>query len=428
MDVLDLYKDAAEWLIEAANECQKTANVDIDLLVQNCERCSAMIARIRKKETDPIRNAALSELLRSMDYQMQILHTKQKQLNSTRFAPGGPSNQTCLTESTVSKKQPDDRKTSRRISIEDAIVPKGSLRFQDVAGLEEAKQALREAIILPLQYPHLFTGARKPWRRILLYGPPGTGKSRLAHALSSEIDSTFYCVSSSDLISSWVGESEKLIKELFQQAAYRKGTSVIFIDEIDSICRKRTSREEEHTRRVKTELLRQMEGADTSALSEKIFLMCATNCPWELDSAFLRRFQRRIYVPLPDRESRKTLLQIHTSQNGVRLTEREWDQLADRTHGYSGSDIATVILAALFEPIRDLQMATHWKQTTGDRWTPCGSEEVGAVQGRLGEMPSDQVLPRDVCLQDFVTSLAAAHNTVTQGELQKFQDFSNSLG
>ncbi|CAH1251553.1 VPS4B [Branchiostoma lanceolatum] len=372
--------------------------------------------------------AALSELLRSMDYQMQILHTKQRQLTSTRLVPEGCSTQPRCVDAPVSKKQPDDRKTSRRISIEDAIVPKGSLRFQDVAGLEEAKQALREAIILPLQYPHLFTGGRKPWRRILLYGPPGTGKSRLAHALSSEIDSTFYCVSSSDLISSWVGESEKLIKELFQQAAYRKGTSVIFIDEIDSICRKRTSREEEHTRRVKTELLRQMEGADTSALSEKIFLMCATNCPWELDSAFLRRFQRRIYVPLPDRESRKSLLQIHTSQNGVQLTDQEWDQLADRTQGFSGSDIATVILAALFEPIRDLQLATHWRQTTGDCWTPCASQDVGAVQGRLGEMPSDQVVPRDVCLKDFVKSLAAAHNTVSQGELQKFQDFSSSLG
>ncbi|XP_035670975.1 vacuolar protein sorting-associated protein 4B-like isoform X1 [Branchiostoma floridae] len=428
MDLLELYKEAAEWLIEAANECQKTANVDIDLLVENCERCSAMITRIRKKETDPIRNAALSELLRSMDYQMQILHTKQKQLTSTRLVPDGHSTQPCRADTPVTKKQPDDRRTSRRISIEDAIVPKGSLRFQDVAGLEEAKQALREAIILPLQYPHLFTGARKPWRRILLYGPPGTGKSRLAHALSSEIDSTFYCVSSSDLISSWVGESEKLIKELFQQAAYRKGTSVIFIDEIDSICRKRTSREEEHTRRVKTELLRQMEGADTSALSEKIFLMCATNCPWELDSAFLRRFQRRIYVPLPDREARKSLLQIHTSQNRVQLTELEWGQLADRTQGYSGSDIATVILAALFEPIRDLQLATHWRQTTGDQWTPCDSQDVGAVKGRLGEMPSDQVVPRDVCLQDFVKSLAAAHNTVSQGELQKFHDFSSSLG
>ena len=93
----------------------------------------------------------------------------------------------------------------------------------------------------------------------------------------------------------------RLIKELFQHATNQPGRSVIFIDEIDSICRQRSSREEEHTRRMKTELLKQMEGADNSKTSDKIFLLCATNCPWELDSAFLRRFQKRIYIPLPDR-------------------------------------------------------------------------------------------------------------------------------
>ena len=93
----------------------------------------------------------------------------------------------------------------------------------------------------------------------------------------------------------------RLIKELFQHATSQKGRSVIFIDEIDSICRQRNAREEEHTRRMKTELLKQMEGADNSSLSDKIFLLCATNCPWELDSAFLRRFQKRIYIPLPNK-------------------------------------------------------------------------------------------------------------------------------
>ncbi|KAJ8313464.1 hypothetical protein KUTeg_008987 [Tegillarca granosa] len=148
-----------------------------------------------------------------------------------------------------------------------------------------------------------------------MYGPPGTGKSRLAQALSSKIDSTFYSVSSSDLVSSWVGEK----------------------------------------------LLKQMEGADNSDMADKIFLLCATNCPWELDSAFLRRFQKRIYIPLPDRNARLELMKINTKQNKISLTDKEWELLVDQTEGYSGSDISNMILEALFGPIRDLQKSLHWK-------------------------------------------------------------------
>ncbi|WAR27893.1 VPS4B-like protein [Mya arenaria] len=231
----------------------------------------------------------------------------------------------------------DNQQPQRRAAIEETIVRKGGITFHDIAGLNEAKEALTEAIVMPLQFPHLFTG---------------------------EINFTFYCVSSSDLVSSWVGESEKLIKELFQHATcHTGGRSVIFIDEIDSICRQRSSREEEHTRRMKTELLKQMEGADNSSTNDKIFLLCATNCPWELDTAFLRRFQKRIYIPLPDREARISLIKIHTKENKLELSDDEWLYLADKTDGYSGSDIANMTLGALFGPIRDLRNAQFWCQT-----------------------------------------------------------------
>ena len=107
-----------------------------------------------------------------------------------------------------------------------------------VAGLEKAKDALKEAVIMPRQYPQLFRGERKPWRGILLYGPPGTGKSYLAKALATEARCTFFSVSSSDLVSKWVGESEKLVRNLFELARENK-PSIIFIDEIDSLCSER---------------------------------------------------------------------------------------------------------------------------------------------------------------------------------------------
>ncbi|XP_070536715.1 vacuolar protein sorting-associated protein 4-like [Ptychodera flava] len=393
MSKVQQYQEASAWLATAAEECRKTANVDIEVLIRNCENCAKMIESIQEVENNPVRKAALEQLSVTISCHLEILLAKKQQLDSSQDSSMSYASSTEKSKDSAGAGQREKLKSA----IEETILKKGHVRFEDVAGLNEAKQTLKEAIIMPVQYPQLFTGGRKPWKRILVYGPPGTGKSRLAQAVSSEINSTFYSVSSSDLVSSWVGESEKLIKELFQHAAERKGRSVIFIDEIDSICRKRSSREEEHTRRIKTELLKQMEGADNVNSGDQIFLLCATNCPWELDSAFLRRFQKRIYVPLPDREARISLMKIHTSNNNITtLTDTDWQLLADKTDGYSGSDIATLTLAALFQPIRDMQDAEFWKKTTDGNFTPCDEDTPMAIRKRMHLLPADRVKPRDV--------------------------------
>ena len=135
---------------------------------------------------------------------------------------------------------------------------KPNVKWSDVAGLDQAKGSLQEAVILPIRYPQLFTGERKPWRGILLFGPPGTGKSFLAKACATEAgNSTFFSLSSSDLVSKWLGESERLVKQLFVLARENK-PSIIFIDEIDSLCGSRSEGENETGRRIKTEFLVQM--------------------------------------------------------------------------------------------------------------------------------------------------------------------------
>ena len=139
--------------------------------------------------------------------------------------------------------------------LEGAIVTeKPNVSWDDVAGLDNAKQSLQEAVILPSRYPELFEGQRKPWKGILLYGPPGTGKSFLAKACATEADAKFFSVSSSDMVSKYMGESERLVRTLFEMARENR-PSIIFIDEIDSLCGSRSEGENDATRRIKTEFL-----------------------------------------------------------------------------------------------------------------------------------------------------------------------------
>jgi vacuolar protein-sorting-associated protein 4 len=166
------------------------------------------------------------------------------------------------------------------------LTEKPNVHWDDIAGLESAKEALKEAVILPMRFPHLFTGKRKPWRGILLYGPPGTGKSYLAKAVATEANATFFSISSSDLVSKWMGESERLVKQLFKMAREQK-PSIIFIDEIDALCGTRGEGESEASRRIKTEFLVQMNGVGTE--SDGVLILGATNIPWQLDPAIRRR-------------------------------------------------------------------------------------------------------------------------------------------
>ena len=152
----------------------------------------------------------------------------------------------------------DDESDKLEGALSSAIVTETpNVKWTDVSGLEAAKEGLKEAVVLPIRFPQLFDEVRQPWRGILLYGPPGTGKSFLAKACATECEGTFFSISSSDLVSKWMGESEKLIKQLFKMAREKK-PSIIFIDEVDSLCGSRSEGENDSSRRIKTEFLVQM--------------------------------------------------------------------------------------------------------------------------------------------------------------------------
>ncbi|RMC16055.1 hypothetical protein DUI87_08264 [Hirundo rustica rustica] len=316
------------------------------------------------------------------------------------------------------------------------VMEKPNVKWSDVAGLEGAKEALKEAVILPIKFPHLFTGKRTPWRGILLFGPPGTGKSYLAKAVATEANnSTFFSVSSSDLVSKWLGESEKLVKNLFQLARENK-PSIIFIDEIDSLCGSRSENESEAARRIKTEFLVQMQGVGVD--NEGILVLGATNIPWVLDSAIRRRFEKRIYIPLPEDHARAAMFKLHLGSTPNVLEESDYRELGKRTDGYSGADISIIVRDALMQPVRKVQSATHFKKVKGpsvsnpnmmvDLFTPCSPGDPGAMEMTWMEVPSDKLLEPKVSMTDMLRSLACTKPTVNEQDLEKLKKFTEDFG
>ncbi|XP_042552544.1 spastin isoform X4 [Dipodomys spectabilis] len=234
------------------------------------------------------------------------------------------------------------------------IVDNGTaVKFDDIAGQELAKQALQEIVILPSLRPELFTGLRAPARGLLLFGPPGNGKTMLAKAVAAESNATFFNISAASLTSKYMGEGEKLVRALFAVARELQ-PSIIFIDEVDSLLCERREGEHDASRRLKTEFLIEFDGVQ-SAGDDRVLVMGATNRPQELDEAVLRRFIKRVYVSLPNEETRLLLLKNLLCKQGSPLTQKELAQLARMTDGYSGSDLTALAKDAALGPIRELK-------------------------------------------------------------------------
>ena len=224
------------------------------------------------------------------------------------------------------------------------VVQGDEVHWADVAGLEIAKKALKEAVVYPFLRPDLFMGLREPARGMLLFGPPGTGKTMLARAVATESKSTFFAISASSLTSKWLGESEKLVRALFSLAK-ALAPSIIFVDEIDSLLSSRGgSSEHETTRRIKTEFLIQWSDLQRAAAGSKqtdkekaegdasrVLVLAATNMPWAIDEAARRRFVRRQYIPLPEAHVRGEQLKTLLGHQKHSLSKKDIEVLVELT-------------------------------------------------------------------------------------------------
>lgn len=289
----------------------------------------------------------------------------------------------------------------------DILQKNPNIRWDDIADLVEAKRLLEEAVVLPMWMPDFFKGIRRPWKGVLMVGPPGTGKTMLAKAVATECGTTFFNVSSSTLTSKYRGESEKLVRTLFDMARFY-APSTIFIDEIDSLCSRRGSEtEHEASRRVKSELLIQMDGITNSEDPTKVVMvLAATNFPWDIDEALRRRLEKRIYIPLPTQEGRESLLSI-SLREVEKSPDLDLSVIAEAMDGYSGADITNVC--------RDASMMAMRRKIAG--LTP---EQIRSLAKEELELP--------VSPDDFMEAIRKINKSVSAEDLKKYEKWMTEYG
>ncbi|MCJ1436470.1 hypothetical protein MMC27_005849 [Xylographa pallens] len=328
-----------------------------------------------------------------------------------------------------------DENAAKQI-FNEIVVQGDEVHWSDVAGLEPAKTALKEAVVYPFLRPDLFMGLREPARGMLLFGPPGTGKTMLARAVATESRSTFFAISASSLTSKFLGESEKLVRALFALAR-ALAPSIIFVDEIDSLLSSRGgSSEHESTRRIKTEFLIQWSDLQRAAAGKeqtekekregdasRVLVLAATNLPWAIDEAARRRFVRRQYIPLPEGHVRATQLKTLLSHQKHNLNAQDIAVLVELTDGtldislfmlllmahangsssigFSGSDITALAKDAAMGPLRSLGEA-------------------------LLRMSMDEIRP--IQFEDFEASLINIRPSVSKQGLKEFEDWAKEFG
>lgn len=425
-----LYRTASDKVAQAIH-CEKRQRYAQALQLYR-QGCGYFIAGLRKDRYNTRRKQFVLERVNGFVSRAETLHEALQLQQRGKRASAAASR----TDSHASAVDPQTQAISARVAAMFRGGQEESEALWDqIAGMRTAKEALQEAVVLPQRFPEAFHGARAGWNGVMLFGPPGTGKTLIAKAVAQKAECHLVSVSAADIGSKYQGESARVVREIFQQArrqhALTGKPTIIFLDEVDSIGRRRSEGEKPSTRQIKTELLRQMDGVDTKGERDGVIVLAATNTPWELDSALRRRFQKRILVPLPDVKCRERILRVHMGAEHTTMTEAQYAAIAKKIDGYSGSDIGVVVREALMMPVREAMMATHFRlvEVNGaSKATPCDPGCRVAMKASMMELKPNAVHLRPVTMADFEAAVRCTRATVSDREAHLHLAFANQFG
>lgn len=307
---------------------------------------------------------------------------------------------------------------------------KPDIKWTDVAGLTEAKENIDQVIIMPNMTPQVSQENKIPYHSILLYGPPGTGKTLLAKATATHNNNfSFFSVSSCDIVSICNSEShsEETLRFIFDKAR-SEAPAIIFIDDIDILFTDLSEKKSEFTKHTKAEFINQMDRVLKS--NDAIFIITATNKPWNLDSDIIKLFDKKAFISLPDFDARKEIIGQQIKGNTPALTAQEINELSHMTAGFSGADIIILIRQASMCSIKSIMNSQYFFMHLDQLW-PCSSDHPEAIKLTVDEMTEEQrniIAPAPIEYTNLIDSLIEVKPSISKDELDRFDKWKREFG